>query len=302
MAKWNNPIVIRYLEYMGGSNPINILKKEADYLLKSTDQPTSSTKFKGVDVDKIAVFLDLKRENYVYSAKISSAGHITESDSHNAEIELNLDKATFAFYKHRFVIAHEIGHWIIRSKISNIFSENEINLIKTNKFEEELLCHLFASELLMPEEAFKTHIENNVFNDVLISKLYRIFKVPDYQIIHRFLLSNPKSIGIYWKKKVSKTSSNDELRVLNFYPDNKIKENPFIPINATAKDERFIPNLIKESYKKKVSLKGEVFIKNFGEINGDYEIFVFNPSKRDMIFEETEHSRKFDLITILKKL
>lgn len=301
MAKWNNPIVVRFLEYMGG-NPISALKKEANYLLKSTDQLTSSTNFKWIDVDKIAVFLNLKHENYIYSDKISSAGYITESDAHNAEIELNLDKTTFAYYKHRFVIAHEIGHWIIRSKISNTFSEKEINLIKKNKFEEELLCHLFASELLMPEEVFNAHIENDVFNENLIARLYRIFKVPDYQIIHRFLLLNPESIGIYWKKKVSENSSNNELRVLNFYPDNKIKENPFIPINATAKDGRFVPNLITKSFNQKMSVKGKIFIKDFGEINGNYEIFVFNPVKKDTFFEETEHSRKFDLITILKKL
>lgn len=301
MTEWNNPIVIRFLEYMG-ANPIKALKKEANYLLKSTNQSISSTNFKETDVDKIAEFLSLKHENYVYSDKISSAGHITENDSHNAEIELNLDKATFAYYKHRFVIAHEIGHWIIRSKISNTFSEKEINLIKKNKFEEELLCHLFASELLMPEEVFNARMQNEIFNENFIVRMYRLFKVPDYQIINRFLLLNPTHIGIYWKKKVTETSGRNELRVLNFYPDNKIKENPFIPLNATAKTGRFSPNLITKSYNQKMSLNGKIFIKNFGEINGNYEIFVFNPVKKDTFFEETDHARKFDLITILKKL
>jgi len=302
MTEWNNPIAVRFIKYMG-INPIDALKKEANYLLKSTNQLTSSSIFREVDVDKIAEFLRLKNENYIYSNKISSAGQITESESHKTEIELNPEKSTFAYYRHRFVIAHEIGHWIIRTKISNVFNEEETYLINKFRFEEELLCHLFASELLMPEKIFNSYIQNEVLNEPLINKIYRFFKVPDYQIINRCLLLNSKLIGIYWKKKISDTSKREELRVLNFYPDSRIRENPFIPINATAKTDRFIPNLILKSYKQKESLNGKITIKNFGDIKGNFEIFVFNPIEKDtLFFADQIYSRKFDLITVLKKL
>lgn len=300
MDKWNNPIILRYLNYMG-LPPIDALRSEANYLLSVTDQLKISSDFRGIDVDIISEFLGLKEENYNYSDNIKSSAHLIQSTPYNVEIELNSNISTFAYYKYRFIIAHEIGHWVIRAKINEDFTDEEVKLIDKYNFEEEILCHLFASELLMPSDFFVSKIKDEKLSDNLINRLYNIFKVPDYQILQRFPLVKDDCFGIFWEKKATKTNAKEELRVQNFFPDRRLKQNPFIPLNATVRKNRFFPNLILDSYNKKTSLTGKVYINNFGDLSGYYEVFSYNPNKNN-IFDASNLQRKFDLITIFKKL
>ena len=300
MNKWHNPIILDFIEYMG-KDPLVALRQEAVYLLKKTDQYYRINDFIPIDIDVIASVLNLKDGKYKYNDLLNSSARIIQESINSIKIELSSNKSNYINYKHRFIIAHEIGHWVIRAKINKTYSDEEIKKINKYKFEEELLCHFFASEVLMPEEIFVTQTQNNQLDDKFIYFLYSHYKVPEYHIINRILLLHPNYIGIYWKKKESPNSDIKSLRVLNYFPDNRIKEQPYIPIYATAKYRRFTPNLILKSYKENVSLFGNIRVENFGDIKGNYEIYVFNPNKNELLFNEYQYEKKFDLITIFKK-
>jgi Zn-dependent peptidase ImmA (M78 family) len=293
MTNWLNPIIQEYIRYMG-IDPITAFKKECDYLYKTTNQNNSNT-FEAINIDEIAKFLNLKDETYFYKDLQGIKGQLKQTTDYNIKIELNGNVKNSKLY--RFIIAHEIGHWVIHSKVSKIFSDEEKFLIDKFKFEEELLCHHFASEILMPENIFLASIRNKKLNNQLIQSLSNTFKVPDYQIINRIVQTNPNQFAIYWKNKNSPTSSIKELRVKNIFPNRKLRLLPFIPINATAKSDRFKPNIITESFNTEKSISAKVNISNFGAINGSFDVFVFNPSKSNSLFDQFE--RNFDLISII---
>jgi len=301
MNKWRNPIILDFIEYMG-KEPLVALKQEAMYLLKKTDQYYRINDFIPIDIDLISSVLNLKQGKYKYNNLLNSYARIIQESINSIKIELSSNKSNYINYKHRFIIAHEIGHWVIRAKINKTYSDEEIEKINKHKFEEELLCHFFASELLMPEEIFVKQTQNNILDDRFIYSLHNHYKVPEYHIINRLLLLHPNYIGIYWKKKESPSSNMKSLRVLNYFPDNRIKEQPYIPIYATAKTSRFTPNLLLKSFKSNESLSGNIHIENFGDIKGNYEAYVYNPTKNEILFNEYKYERRFDLITVLKKI
>lgn len=300
MTKWNSPIVLDFIKYLG-KNPIDAIRDESAYLLRKTNQLGSDILTKGIDIDRISELLQLKEDRYDYNEQLKSSAHLIQKSLDDVRIELSSGKSTFTFYRHRFIIGHEIGHWIIRTKTNRNYTSEEIVQIEKYRYEEELLCHVFALELLMPTNLINPLLKDNQLNSALIDRIYHVFKVPDYHVINRILLSNSELIGIYWKKKPSPTSNYATLRVQNFYPDSRLRSLPYIPINASAKPQRFTPNLILKSYEEKESKSGIIYIEDFGDIHGKYEVFVFNPIKNNTIFDDNKYSRKFDLITILKK-
>lgn len=301
MNKWQNPIIIDFINYMG-KDPLVALQQEANYLLKKTEQFYNINDFSSIDVDRIADHLKLKEGKYKYNNFLNSTARIIQESLNSVKIELNKDKSNYINYRHHFIIAHEIGHWVIRTKINKIYSEKEIDKINKHKYEEELLCHFFASELLMPKKIFVTQTQNKILNEKLIFNLHNQYKVPEFHIINRILLLYHNFIGIYWKKKESLSSKIKLLRVSNYFPDNRIKEQPYIPIYATAKTGRFTPNFILKSFNTNDSLTGNIYIENFGDIKGNYETYVYNPNKNEILFNEYKYERKFDLITIFKEI
>jgi hypothetical protein len=134
----------------------------------------------------------------------------------------------------------------------------------------------------------------------LIDNLVQKFKVPDYQVINKFVYSNSNYFGLYWKYKSIPNQVLKNLRVISIFPDSRIRKLPFIPINASAKNIRFHPNIIQDSYKTKKSLTGRINIKHFGELIGQYDVFVYNPNRAFSFFDSDPLIRKFDLISVIK--
>ncbi|MCK5169285.1 MAG: ImmA/IrrE family metallo-endopeptidase [Bacteroidales bacterium] len=298
MSKWRNPIIKEFSRYLG-CDPLTALKKECKYLYKISghDEMYLQNKFV-VDIDKIANLLKLKEEKFQYTTNSESKAYLVQHPD-KIQIELNSDKIKNRYY-YRFIIAHEIGHWIIRSKVSRKFSEDEKQLISKYNFEEELLCQHFASELLMPENPIFNEIDNKKINKQYFEYISNKYQVSLIQAINRFVFLNDKYIAVYWNFKKSPTSTFKTLRVGWVYPNQKIRETIYIPLHATAKNERFDPNIIDIAFKKNKSIASNINITNLGDLYGNFFTSVINPNDENSIFEFKNPRYQNSVISIIK--
>jgi len=77
----------------------------------------------------------------------------------------------------RFAIAHELGHWVLHRRISQILAcTNEDMLSAYKASAPELEASFFASALIMPEELFGKRIEGTTPTAQLLSRLSQEFQ------------------------------------------------------------------------------------------------------------------------------
>lgn len=80
--------------------------------------------------------------------------------------------------KKNFVIAHELGHFILHKHITGLFSDTQKTLSDWHvKGPHEKEANDFASELLMPSDLFKSKVAGKKLNISLIEEVASFFKV-----------------------------------------------------------------------------------------------------------------------------
>lgn len=76
----------------------------------------------------------------------------------------------------RFAVAHELGHWELHKKISQIFTCTEKDfLAKYKGSPEEIEANYFAASLLMPEKLFEENMRKLPISLTTLSKLADFF-------------------------------------------------------------------------------------------------------------------------------
>ncbi|WP_185246246.1 ImmA/IrrE family metallo-endopeptidase [Chryseobacterium bernardetii] len=111
--------------------------------------------------------------------------------------------------KKNFVIAHEIGHFLMHKNLISIFSDTEKTLSDWHtKGPHENEANSFATELLMPFDAFKSFINKNklslnliekvseYFNTSLLATFLRYVDIGDFPAMVVYMENNK----IIWKK------------------------------------------------------------------------------------------------------
>ncbi len=295
MSKWRNPLVVEFGKYMG-LDPVSAIKKECSYLLHASGANTGFP----VEIDRVSEQLGLKEKKYLYGRIGASA--LLENPAKDA-IKIHLNEDNPNRYRYRFTIAHEIGHIAIRNKINKQFSEKEQDLIRKYHFEEEILCQFAASELLLPEDTFLPMVQKKPLNPQLIEALSKRFQVSSISVLNRIAYLLPNHIAIYWNYRSSVNSNLKALRVSWIFPKPQLKKVPFIPIDATAKNDRFTPNLFIQSFKETKSVYGHTNVDNFGSITGSITVCIINPKEDNTLFplEKLEKRRhQFDLYSLIK--
>ena len=180
------------------------------------------------------------------------------------------------YYRQRFSFAHEVGH-VVLSKLAGPFNNKAFHLPKDTRFEEEAMCDLFASALLMPRAALESVLdENRLLNDRDITRLAKEFRVSKGSVLRR-IAGLQRYILILWdltqnpRQKKSKKAE----RIVQVYPFISQLSSYFIPLFCTLDNERFAPNIILESFKSGIVAAGKVRISDLGSIpTGEY--FIHN--------------------------
>jgi Zn-dependent peptidase ImmA (M78 family) len=121
----------------------------------------------------------------------------------------------------RFVIAHEIGHFLMHKNLTlpeDTFGTFNI-IAGTEKYlrngQQELEANEFASELLMPSKLFMQETERKKFTPTLIKQLSQRFKTSLTATIFRYLQLDlyPICVVLTENEKVKFWKKSDELKV-----------------------------------------------------------------------------------------
>lgn len=128
-----------------------------------------------VDLNSLAEKLGIEVKKVAMEDRIS--GHLTIcADGEKPKIEIN---ASHGKTRRRFTCAHEIGHWVLhRALIGDGVTDNKayratpdlVNNTRITQF-EETEANKFAAYLLMPEDAIRHMVEQNMTRDEIAEKL-----------------------------------------------------------------------------------------------------------------------------------
>jgi len=304
MANWRNPIVLEFAKQCG-TDPVSALQFECrQFLLDGGVSLSADTARLPIDVDTLSRLAGIKGIKHEYG-DIGTIARLEPTNDGKYFIRLN-PKLNVSRYRYRFSIAHEIAHLIIRSKLTHPLSSHEEHLAAKYQYEEEQLSQYGASELLMPKELVAPFLGKQELTKESLTLLSKKFQVSFTAIVNRISYLLPNYIAIFWKYCTKPNASLEKLRIVWTYPKRFLKELPFIPLYATASDERFSPNLIQTSYLNGTSIHGKIRITKLGSLSGTFGIHIFNLHDSGLFLDEvvtqqSNNQRRFaDLISLIE--
>ena len=303
-AKWQHPIANSLLSnYKREVGILDIIDLEAEALLdkiRKNDPKIFSTEDVSTPIEKIAQALSVvltacRNSRALGTAKVSGA-----------KIQVTVNTENQHYFRQRFTIAHELGH-VCLSQLAGPLTYREIAHAGKSGYEEEFLCDLFASALLMPLSTIKQYLEREPSISLrTINRIAKDFKVSKGAVLRRIACVK-KWLLLFWSEIENPlTEGSDKAeRIVSIYPNISQLSNYFIPLYCTAHDERFEPNLILESLEKEVSISGNVLIRNLGSLpEGNYNIHnvFFRRWSKDTDYYEQNYKPKYlyDMSTFIE--
>lgn len=135
--------------------------------------------------------------------------------------------------KRRFVLAHELGHIIMHSNQEASFTDDDTTLEAYKNGPQEVEANNFASELLMPEDLFKSFCFKKKFTPDLIRSLSEKFNTSLTSVVYRFIEHGNHPICVFYSKggKVQYWKKSEDMKV--WIPDiNKLN----VPADSVANE------------------------------------------------------------------
>lgn len=157
---------------------------------------------------------DFTIEELIYIRNIIlNEKHIANADGRivfgkqNAIITINSDIKYLG--RRRFTLAHELGHYELHHNKNSHLDDNSLTLDYFKEGNQEFEANQFATELLMPENIFKSFVINKKFSPDLLRNIAEYFQTSITSATFRYidLGSHPifafychNNKVIYWKK------------------------------------------------------------------------------------------------------
>jgi len=303
-VKWQHPIPNLLLSnYRSEIGILDILDLETESLLSKIGKNDPKIFAKGdvfTPIEKIAQALNVDLTTCKNSKVLGSSKY----DGSRIRVAVNTENQHY--FRQRFTIAHELGH-VCLSQLAGPLNYREIAQTGKSSYEEEFLCDLFASALLMPNSAINQYLKREPeITWSTINRIAKDFKVSKSAVLRRVACVK-KSLLLFWgeiENPLTKDSEKAE-RITFVYPNISQLSKYFIPLYCTANDERFTPNLIVESLEKERSISGNVQIRNLGslpEANYDIHNVFFKRWSKDAGYPEQFKYRKrlYDMFTFIE--
>jgi len=272
-SSWKHPLSVSLLRKHGYVKDIQqIIEIEITSLVSGLkrDRPSIFSDNSAVPIEAIADALNLHAARRSCASAFSATLRQTGTQY---EISHGLNQH---YYRRRFSLAHEMGHLVL-SRLAGPFSNRDLQKTKGQRHEEEIICDLFASALLIPKTAFESTLDRRIpLTHRDINSLARRFKVSKGVVLRR-MAALEGHILILWdhmRNPVQKKSQKAE-RIAQVYPFASQLSKHFIPLYCTLDTRRFSPNIVLESFHSGQALSGYVEIKNLGSIAGG-KYFVRN--------------------------
>ena len=269
--EWQNPLATNLLQkYNYEKNILEIIELECEKLLTNLSYNISA-------FDNRDIYTPIENIlSYLYNAKIFNSketafiGSIKDNPNH---LEINLPNAGQHYYRRRFSLAHELGHLVLRQLASPITFQ-ELKQEQLFHQEEETLCDLFASSVLLPKNQINKYIKTDVpITPKLINGIAKDFKV-SREVVLRRIACLTNSILLLWNETYNPRSRDSKKmeRIIKVFPNSSLLSDYYIPLFCTA-GKRFSPNIVLESFLKGDSITATVKIENLGSLpDGEYTI------------------------------
>lgn len=273
-SSWKHPLALSLLKkYEGERRLEEIIEVEVLALLDGLKAEFPSQfimSTRAVPVEAVASALNFRTSRRICQAGFSA---MLKKTSGGYEISQQKDQH---YYRQRFSLAHEIGH-VMLSKLAGPLSNRNLHGTKGRRYEEEAMCDLFASALLMPKANFEAEMAHRkTLSDRDITSLGKEFRVSKGTVLRR-IASLQKYVLLLWdftqnpRQKKSKSAE----RIMQVYPLVSPLATCFIPLYCTLDNDRFSPNIVLESFHTGLTLTGHVRIAGLGSMPpGEY--FVHN--------------------------
>lgn len=266
---WNHPIPVYLLEAnQQRVGILDIIDKEAENLLATlrTQKPSIFAGQIATPIERILDALDVEVTNSTHSSALG----ITERVGPTIQIRLNKNQH---YFRRRFTLAHELGHlWL--NQIAGPFTFEELAKTKHTNHEEEFLCDVFASSVLMPKPTILSYLQEPEFTRTNLNRIAAEFKVSISAVLRR-LACLRGAILLFWSEISNplKENSQTTARIEFVYPNLRQLNDYFVPLYCTARDTRFEPNIILRSFEEQSDLTDNVTIRTFGSLpDGVYRL------------------------------
>lgn len=273
---WQNPIATNLLQKYNYEKRIaEIIDLESENLLNSLDlkEPRSSSGGNSIPIEQILDNLYQARTSFSKGSVF--LGTVKTSPDH---VEISVSPSGH-YFRRRFSLAHELGHLVLR-QLASPLTFKELELEQFFHKEEELLCNLFASSILLPRNRIDAYLkESSSITSALVDKISNDFKV-NREVVLRRIASLQNCILLFWDdiSNPLNTESKKTSRIARVVSNSA---DHYIPLFCTSGKSRFTPNLVLESFNKQKSLTGYTRIRNLGSLpDKKYKVHnLFFPQK-----------------------
>jgi Zn-dependent peptidase ImmA (M78 family) len=284
-ATWRHPISISLLNKHGNEmDMLRVLDLEVEALLakikRSSPQFFSSGEI-FTPIEKIARTLNIDLTTSKHLRALGTTKH------KGTKYQVTINTKSQHYFRQRFTIAHEMGH-ICLNQLAGPFTFHELAQTKDTHFEEEYLCDLFASSILMPKSVIKQYLEDERSISLkTVNQIASDFKVSKSAVLRRIACVTG-SLLLFWSEVENPLTEGSEKaeRITSIYPNLHQLSKYYIPLYCTASNHRFSPNLIAECLETQSSISGVVKITGLGSLpSGDYKThcIFFNRWARNAI-------------------
>lgn len=238
-----------------------------------------------IDAYKAAYYCGIKKVNL---ASIKSDGYLVkERDGFSVFLK---EKNSVA--RQRFTMAHEIGHIILGLRDTKdrnyCFIDHEIDN------EEEKLCNIFASELLMPSEIVLNFINKDPLLQTSVKDLAKNCEVSLSASVWRLTELHPDDVGFIWFKEMGSPTKPDKIKLRLDWGCFPKRERTYLPKFDAVKTKSLIWSCYSQN-----KITSEVEKVSFGNIKGEFFIHctpykkaalvIFMPAKYSAYMSEDNY-------------
>ena len=270
-SNWKHPLPVSLLRKYGYEKSIEEIIEFETLTLTSrleNDRPSLLAQQSVVPIEAIASALDIRVTRKPCPASATLIQTLT-----GYEVSYGTRQH---YYRQRFSLAHEVGH-VVLSKLAGPFSNRDLHNSNGLRHEEEIICDLFASAILIPKIEFEKALpESDILSQRHIHSLARQFRVSKGAVLRRIALLQG-CVLILWDymRNPLKQKSHRAERITQVYPFASQLSKHFVPLYCTLNHSRFSPNIVLDSFHSGHAVSGYVRIEDLGSLAGR-EYFLQN--------------------------
>lgn len=256
-SEWKSSIVSAIINNNNGDSIFNIIENYGRSIVtdyKSKDRHNFVIPLTKIVEDKGIIIKNISSEYQHGKIELIGSNYLIHTKKNNTSV-----------HRYRFTLAHELSHLLVR-RLAGPISKDQNN--KQSMQEEEFVVNLLAGAILIPNNIIKDNINiNEVITSQIIDDLARRCMVSRIVVLKRIGVVFNKLI-LLWDLIPNPLNKKSEtaLRINSIFPLLYNITHQYLPLYCKAKDHRFDPNIIMNSFRNRISSMERVLVSDFGTL------------------------------------